>query len=35
VLGLGFSYFMARDYKRGEYSYDEATDTVTVKEVEK
>jgi formate dehydrogenase iron-sulfur subunit len=34
VLGLGFSYFMARDYKRGEYSYDEATDTVSVKEVE-
>jgi len=34
VLGLGFSYFMARDYDRGEYSYDEATDTVSVKEVE-
>jgi len=35
VAGLGLSYFMARDYKRGEYSYDEKTDTLTVKEVEK
>lgn len=35
ALGLGFSYVMALGYKRGEYSYDEATDTVNVKEVEK
>jgi formate dehydrogenase iron-sulfur subunit len=34
AVGLGFSYFMARDYKRGEYTYDEANDTVNVKEVE-
>ncbi len=35
VAGLGLSYFMARGYNRGEYSYDEKTDTLTVKEVEK
>ncbi len=35
ALGLGFSFFMARDYKRGEYAYDEQTDTLSVKEVEK
>jgi len=32
--GLGFSFLMATKYKRGEYSYDETTDTLTVKEVE-
>ena len=35
TAGLGLSYLMALGYKRGEYSYDEATDTVNVKEVEK
>ena len=35
AAGLGFSYLMALGYKRGEYSYDETTDTVNVKEVEK
>ncbi|MDY0341523.1 MAG: 4Fe-4S dicluster domain-containing protein [Coriobacteriia bacterium] len=34
VAGLGLSYLMALGYKRGEYSYDEKTDTLTVKEVE-
>jgi formate dehydrogenase iron-sulfur subunit len=35
TAGLGFSYLMALGYKRGEYSYDEKTDTLNVKEVEK
>jgi formate dehydrogenase iron-sulfur subunit len=35
VAGLGLSYLMALGYKRGEHSYDETTDTLTVKEVEK
>ena len=35
VAGLGLSYLMALGYKRDEYSYDETTDTLTVKEVEK
>ncbi len=35
TAGLGFSYLMALGYKRGEYTYDEKTDTLTVKEVEK
>ena len=35
VAGLGLSYLMALGYKRDEYSYDEKTDTLTVKEVEK
>ena len=35
AAGLGLSYLMALGYKRGEYSYDETTDTLNVKEVEK
>lgn len=35
TAGLGLSYLMALGYKRGEHSYDETTDTLTVKEVEK
>ena len=35
ALAMGASYLMALGYKRGEHSYDEKTDTLTVKEVEK
>lgn len=35
AAGLGLSFVMALGYKRGEYTYDEKTDTLKIEEVEK